>query len=725
MVRQGTSTSLSAPTPANQPSPRQVIPLDHPTSGAAVEVKVQAADPADSDKPLIVDEIGLFASTLDINSLFGGYEIRADQRAASVDFVRCLLLVTIALSIALALAGGPSSRAWVAGASGLAVGLAALVILVETNGPEWAADLRLMISAAALLEFPGANLNYGMYLTDSVMGGHGPIVNGSPMWNRMPGYPYFLALSWAPNDLLLIGLRSIFLQIGLLMVGLATLTFALARLVGPGVAALVGAILAIMPATPYFTLLDAAMPGIAYLVLAAGCNVITAEARGRSNRLLPHVLLHAAFALWFSFRVDVLPGWAAVSFFLYAWPPRRWRLAAIPVLFLLAIGLPWAIFKQQFFDEFSMTTHSSGASLMVGLWEIPHPFIWIIADAAYFDWVREWGFDPVFTKAASDWATSEVVRFWFTFPGYMVALIWNKFTKFIFEEITPGRNVIPDLHFAGLIAVSCLTIMLIALLVWHRPRRLLLLGWIILFNTPIFFLTYSSLGRFYNTALPSLIVTTAVLLVDRTFYSSIMRRPLRAGIAISAGVFIWYFAIPLADWMAHSDEFRFKVQWADPAKSTLVRWARPLKGPAEEAALDETAKYIDLAALEVAPEAERIAGTRAEIRARRPERATIASLDLTDALKGFANCRVRVSLTLRRGAIAAGVRAGTDQRLLAIEPVARASWLSMQPTMLDFNVPLLGGAKQNQDVLSLYFASIDPTPADVKFERVVVYDCTG
>ena len=244
MVVQGTSTSLSPPTPANQPGPRQVIPLDHhPIPGTAVEVKVQAADPADSEKPLIVDEIGLFASSLGINSLFGGYEIRSDQREASVDLVRYLLLVTIALAIALALAVGPSARRWVAYASGLAVGVAALVILVDTNGPEWAADLRLMIGAGALLEFPGSNLNYGMYLADSVMGGHGPVVSGSPMWNRMPGYPYFLALSWAPNDLLMIGLRSVFLQIALLMVGLAALTFTLARLVGPVIAALVGAIL--------------------------------------------------------------------------------------------------------------------------------------------------------------------------------------------------------------------------------------------------------------------------------------------------------------------------------------------------------------------------------------------------------------------------------------------------------------------------------------------------
>jgi hypothetical protein len=337
-------------------------------------------------------------------------------------------------------------------------------------------------------------------------------------------------------------------------------------------------------------------------------------------------------------------------------------------------------------------------------------------------WAEENGHNP-FTKEASDWATNEVVRFWITFPGYMVALIWNKFTRFIFQEVTSTRYVIPDLHFAGLIALLSFTIMLIALFVWHRPRRLLLLGWIILFNTPIFFLTYSSVGRFYNTALPSLIVTTAVLLVDRAFYSSIVRRPLRTGMAISAGVFIWYFGIPLADWMAHSDEFRFKVQWADPAKSTLVQWARPPHGPAKEAALDETAKYIDLAALEVSPGAQRLEGTKTEVQAQSPDRATIASLDLTDALRGFANCRIRVNLTVHRGAIAAGVRAGGDHRLLANEPVARTHWLSTQPAVLDFNVPLVSGAKRKEDALNLYFTSIDPIPADVKFERVAVYDC--
>ena len=157
LVRQGTSASLSPPTPPSQASPRQVIRIDHPTPGSAVEVKVQTADPAESEKPLILDEIGLFASTVDINRLFSRYEIWSDQREGSVELARFLLLVTITLSIALALAGGPSSRRWVAYASGLAVGLAALVILVETNGPEWAADIRLIIAAGALSEFPGSN----------------------------------------------------------------------------------------------------------------------------------------------------------------------------------------------------------------------------------------------------------------------------------------------------------------------------------------------------------------------------------------------------------------------------------------------------------------------------------------------------------------------------------------------------------------------------------------
>ena len=277
-------------------------------------------------------------------------------------------------------------------------------------------------------------------------------------------------------------------------------------------AALVGAILAFAPASPYYTQLgrgDVALPisplpPDEYDRFGSERQIRPPPATAPTP---PRRLCDVVFL-----SCGCIAGLGRGVLLFYAWPPRRWPLAAIPVLFVLAVGLPWAIFKQQFLTEFSMTTNSSGAGLMVGLWEVPHPFIWTISDEAYMRWAEENGHSP-FTKEASDWATNEVVRFWITFPGYMVALIWNKFTRFIFQEVTSTRYVIPDLHFAGLIVLLSFTIMLIALFVWHRPRRLLLLGWIILFNTPIFFLTYSSVGRFYNTALPSLIVTTAVLLV--------------------------------------------------------------------------------------------------------------------------------------------------------------------------------------------------------------------
>ena len=86
----------------------------------------------------------------------------------------------------------------------------------------------------------------------------------------------------------------------------------------------------------------------------------------------------------FSIRPDIVPAWAIATLILYAPRPREWAKIPIPVALFLAIGLSWALFKRQYTGEFKMTTHSFGASLMVGMWDAPHPFVWSSTDGAYF-----------------------------------------------------------------------------------------------------------------------------------------------------------------------------------------------------------------------------------------------------------------------------------------------------------------------------------------------------
>ncbi|MGC0704949.1 hypothetical protein, partial [Escherichia coli] len=65
-------------------------------------------------------------------------------------------------------------------------------------------------------------------------------------------------------------------------------------------------------------------------------------------------------------------------------------------------------------------------------------------------------------------------------------------------------------------AISFITLgNLIAIaLLWHRPKRLLLLSVVLLFNTPLFFIVFSSVGRFYNTTVPAMFALPVVYLCD-------------------------------------------------------------------------------------------------------------------------------------------------------------------------------------------------------------------
>ena len=210
---------------------------------------------------------------------------------------------------------------------------ASLVILLLVTGPEWAADIRLMIAAGTLLEPPGTNLNYGMYMAHGILTGAGPLLDGASPWNRMPGYAFLLALAGPGSDLFTIGVRSLAIHIGVLALGLGLLVPALARLVPLPAAAVAGIGIAVAPTMPWYTFIELMMPGIACIVLAAGCHFAAEWEKRGSAPLIYHLMLHGAFALWFSIRPDIVPAWAIVTLILYAPRPREWPKIAIPVAF--------------------------------------------------------------------------------------------------------------------------------------------------------------------------------------------------------------------------------------------------------------------------------------------------------------------------------------------------------------------------------------------------------
>ena len=270
-----------------------------------------------------------------------------------------------------------------------------------------------------------------------------------------------------------------------------------------------------------------------------------------------------------------MPAWAIVTLILYAPRPREWPKIAIPVAFYLAIGLPWALFKRQYTGEFNMTTNSIGASLMAGMWDAPHPFVWASTDGAYHDWMAQNGHAPR-SAAGSAWAINEIFRFMLVYPLHVVALVANEFMSFIWLGNTPGYEVFLNLNYRGWPTLAALAVALTAAVVWYKPMRLLMTSSILFFNVPIFFLTYSSAGRFYNTAVPSMLVLLAAFCGDPGYWRALRARLFRAGAAVALVLGIALFGERLATAML-TDRFRYSFSILDPASSTLVRFARPLQ----------------------------------------------------------------------------------------------------------------------------------------------------
>lgn len=719
-------TTVAAAEPVLGVAPRQIIPIAGSSTGP-IAFTVRAIDAADVTKPVIVAECGLFRSAADINAPFGLFHIGPQDESVFIWFMQDLLLVLLTLSLSLSILGGSASRYWAAAGIGLALACSGFIILLIRMGPEWGVDPRVTLAGGTLLEEPGANLNYGMYMAQGILSGHGPTILGTLLWARMPGYGYFVALGMS-HDLLTLGLRSIFIQLGFIAIALNVLVLALARLTGVVGAVIAGAILALMPASPYYTYIEAVIPGVACLTIAAVCHVLSEQRAGRGDRLLPHVLLHASFALWFSFRTDVLIGWAIVTVLLYAWPLIRWWYVLIPIGFFLAVGVPFGLFKQSITGDFSMTTTSTGASFMAGLWDTPNnPFVWKPdSDDTYFGWAKENGFRTGTSKAANDWAVHEVALFWVTYPLYMISVAWNKFMRFLWQEFAPGYGIFGDSigwqnwqWVKESIAFFTYGIILVGLSIRHRVKEILLLGWIGLFNAPIFFLTFSSLGRFYNTAPPSLVAASVVLLADQSFYARLVRKPVACGSALAIFLCVLLWGQSLADWMTSSDRFRFALVLLDPAKSTLAKFARPLQ--MDE--LPNDVRALDLAALVVSAGVTRSSDATPAIDA--PAGVSeLAAIDASSVLQGQANCRVHVLLSSPK-AISVGAHDGASRELLSGEPIfIKRHWWSSE-RVADFNLPVPTVTVDGEEPLWLYFrSSASNSPASMRLMDVSAYDCS-
>jgi hypothetical protein len=286
------------------------------------------------------------------------------------------------------------------------------------------------------------------------------------------------------------------------------------------------------------------------------------------------LLVNGACALWFVLRNDVLPGWVVLS---VALAGRRWWRLLVPVALMASIALPWALYKRQYRHEFDLMPTNTGEVLFLSLCEAPGAFPYECTDNGYFEWAKRAGHADPTSQAASNLAVAEVVRHWVTYPVHFGFMVWFKLRRCVLDQSWPGFRTRINLLYSGFgfgtlrlgLFVFLLAIVAMAIAVDHAIRRTLLLGWVLFLNMPIFFVVFTSAGRFYAAAGVSLLVTAIPLLLDGGLYSRIKRYPWRAALVIACfGLFILE-GHRVEDWVRAHDAVHYWAPFLDPHDSSL------------------------------------------------------------------------------------------------------------------------------------------------------------
>lgn len=441
-----------------------------------------------------------------------------------------------------------------------------LLSLWASFSPMFARDLRAYYGSGTVQEGAGSNLNYGLYMAIHIIQGHGPVYStGYPPWERMPGYGFILSVfplfMHKPTDLLNLAINTIFFQIFLYALAAGYFAWAASKIIPVWVVAATIVAITFLNIIPYETQIEGIMPAVVLFIAGNNCLFLKKSQEFQAPKSIPiqyHFLLHSGFLLWFLIRTDVIPAWAIVSLLLYAKPIKNWKYLLIPISLMLISGICWALWKQKYTHEFSMTTDSVGASTMVGLWEFPHKFIWQVSDGMYYDWAdHNLAGLPSTNKFASTIALHQVLRFYLTFPIYVIALIWHKFMLYVY-----------NLSFVRY-TLAWLFVIATSFTINYKAKQTLLLAWPVLFNVPVFFLVFSSAGRFYQAPAIMLIASTIPLILDIGFYKKIWQSRFKFFIlALVFGLIAWK-GMGLDNYFIHHDKLTYWAPFLDPAKSTL------------------------------------------------------------------------------------------------------------------------------------------------------------
>ena len=438
--------------------------------------------------------------------------------------------------------------------------------------PYGSGDLRAFYAGGPLQNAAGSNLNGGLWQAERLLAGQGLTVGaGVVSWERMPGYGLFCAVAalfFGHSTLVDLATATVLLQVIFYCAAAGFFVWAAGQLWQSHVVWIVGLLIAMLPKQLGYTQVDSIIAPVTLLILAALCIRLKSIESGRPVGLAVDLFVHLTFALWFLMRPDVLPGWLVVSLVLYWRSPRL----MIPIVLAVAIGVSWASYKMQYTREFVPTTANIGATLMCGLWEVPSRFASTCSDAAYFNWItKHTPFEPT-SQAASNFATREVLKFWLTFPGHFVIMLYDKMLRFLGGDVWPGHatdlqqslfQIVPRAP----LVVFLLTTMALAVAAGHERLRTLLLAWPLFLNAPLFWVMQASDGRFYSAAGVALVVAAVPLLFERPFYVAIAAQPRRTvALVVSAGV-LAMAARPLDVWLLHNDAFHYWTPFFNASSS--------------------------------------------------------------------------------------------------------------------------------------------------------------
>jgi hypothetical protein len=371
-----------------------------------------------------------------------------------------------------------------------------------------------------------------------------------------------------------LAVSAVLLQTLFYAAALGVFSAAALQLFTPAAVWAVGMLIAWLPKQLGLTQVDAIVAPVALLTLAALALRIQRARQAQPVPLVVDLLVHASFALWFVMRPDVLPGWAVVSVVLHA---KHWRRLLVPVALFLLIGGAWGAYKARYTGEFALTTTSAGAALFCGLWEVPSRFRYAMActDETYFDWIHQFTpFQPQ-SAAANSFATREALRFWLTYPGHVILMVYDKMMQVLNGDLWPGYvtqlqvtvfNVVPRYY----VVMSLLTVIAVSVVIGYERTRTLLLGWPLFLDAPLFFVMFASLGRFYSAVGIALLAASVPTLFEPAFYAAISTRKRQTAWVVACAAAFAMSAWPIRAWLLGNDALHYWTPLLDPAASSLA-----------------------------------------------------------------------------------------------------------------------------------------------------------